>query len=182
MLGMKDGFQSTLSVRRATWQRLQSVRHFLFQSTLSVRRATKRYWMVSRKKRFQSTLSVRRATLTSQIRHANNEFQSTLSVRRATNDIRLGQSPIGISIHALRKESDALRRPHRMGQDISIHALRKESDGGLMEPSKYSTSFQSTLSVRRATQQCCGQQCEHIISIHALRKESDSPSPARHRY
>ena len=99
-----------------------------FQSTLSVRRATKRYWMVSRKKRFQSTLSVRRATLTSQIRHANNEFQSTLSVRSATNDIRLGQSPIGISIHALRKESDALRRPHRMGQDISIHALRKESD------------------------------------------------------
>ena len=34
-----------------------------------------------------------------------------------------------ISIHALRKESDATRpRCYSMGGDISIHALRKESD------------------------------------------------------
>ena len=58
-----------------------------------------------------------------------NRFQSTLSVRRATQRGRVSGLPDGISIHALRKESDP--------SDLMASA---------------STSlFQSTLSVRRAT-------------------------------
>ena len=61
-----------------------------------------------------------------------------------------------ISIHALRKESDETDtelREHVL--DISIHALRKESDssGWMVMPS---SEFQSTLSVRRATNRRLG--------------------------
>ena len=57
-------------------------------------------------------------------------FQSTLSVRRATGYGLGEQAQLGISIHALRKESDTtniLVDSPTVG--ISIHALRKESDG-----------------------------------------------------
>ena len=55
-------------------------------------------------------------------------FQSTLSVRRATAIIR-GAIPVElISIHALRKESDQAVRGRLCRLSISIHALRKESD------------------------------------------------------
>ena len=40
-------------------------------------------------------------------------------------------------------------------------------------------SFQSTLSVRRATEQVAGACGDLVISIHALRKESDCPAGAR---
>ena len=77
-----------------------------------------------------------------------------------------------ISIHALREESDRLRRARYRRHGISIHALREESDPAglvagelfaisihaLREESDFSTYmdmpeaiFQSTLSVRRAT-------------------------------
>ena len=79
-------------------------------------------------------------------------FQSTLSVRRATwRPLTMEQSE-AISIHALRKESDFGFRGSVAGKHISIHALRKESDaycGRIMSPC---SAFQSTLSVRRATQ------------------------------
>ena len=59
---------------------------------------------------------------------------------------------------------------------ISIHALRKESDLALMCVLIAALTFQSTLSVRRATAEAA-QSAGHVeISIHALRKESD---PAR---
>ena len=63
-------------------------------------------------------------------------FQSTLSVRRATHGQWADETSVDISIHALREESDALRRSHRLGQYISIHALREESDleRGLLHP------------------------------------------------
>ena len=57
------------------------------------------------------------------------EFQSTLSVRRATVSSLIVSGQIGISIHALRKESDSLFSPQNHAKKhISIHALRKESD------------------------------------------------------
>ena len=58
---------------------------------------------------------------------------------------------LDISIHALRKESDKIKRLDRTAQKISIHALRKESDNG----GGYVMTFP-------------------FISIHALRKESDT--------
>ena len=103
------------------------------------------------------------------------KFQSTLSVRRATDNTSTNDEHRSISIHALRKESDA--RPttthaipniisiHALRKEsddksygheqfhvlISIHALRKESDHGLDVKVLHGDEFQSTLSVRRAT-------------------------------
>ena len=59
------------------------------------------------------------------------------------------------------------------GYGISIHALRKESD--LWDEVELTPrfQFQSTLSVRRATQWLTLPSMRPPISIHALRKESD---------
>ena len=57
-----------------------------------------------------------------------------------------------ISIHALREESDIMcssKEPTPC--HISIHALREESDIVLKSMSSAYITFQSTLSVRRAT-------------------------------
>ena len=107
-----------------------------------------------------------------------------------------------ISIHALRKESDQAADHVGHQLHISIHALRKESDaycGRIMSPCSAFQStlsvrratqrildaglameFQSTLSVRRATQSIMARFGAFDISIHALRKESD-PGTGRHQ-
>ena len=100
---------------------------------------------------FQSTLSVRRATRSPRSSVKSLLFQSTLSVRRATHDL--------------------LDIGHETG--ISIHALRKESDLPSTVPSYWVLRFQSTLSVRRATRHRRDSRRIPDISIHALRKESD---------
>ena len=81
------------------------------------------------------------------------EFQSTLSVRRATVDyINVGLA-VDISIHALREESDPTTKKLVLAvRFISIHALREESDLFICIVGKPADGFQSTLSVRRATE------------------------------
>ena len=123
---------------------------------------------------FQSTLSVRRATGSIVVVSAESVFQSTLSVRRATIRRLTTGYRLGISIHALREESDPritrtrrlgarfqstlsvrratrLQRVHAHDRPISIHALREESDTHRPRPAVRRQGFQSTLSVRRAT-------------------------------
>ena len=58
-------------------------------------------------------------------------------------------------------------------ESISIHALRKESDTLIQFVTHGSVTFQSTLSVRRATLNTLLGGAITYISIHALRKESD---------
>ena len=83
-----------------------------------------------------------------------------------------------ISIHALREESDKITDSASPSNLISIHALREESDMA-QRFQLVSPTFQSTLSVRRATTAGIqGRQC-HVISIHALREESDLLSPPK---
>ena len=79
----------------------------------------------------------------------------------------------GISIHALHEESDSPTGVLVVGLDISIHALHEESDPISSQTTQQSASFQSTLSMRRAT--CCrtGWRSAQPISIHALHEESD---------
>ena len=147
---------------------------FIFQSTLSVRRATYLNAILQTQAKFQSTLSVRRATIYQKrdyrlhmisihaLREESDltlllmsvfskEFQSTLSVRRATWYCKFidccswhfnPRSPWGerqsiwlparayrsISIHALREESDTVISLLLLASKISIHALREESD------------------------------------------------------
>ena len=108
-------------------------------------------------------------------------FQSTLSVRRATLQLSGEIRHADISIHALRKESDIDNGGIlRCGLDISIHALRKESDPGTSVTLTDVKTFQSTLSVRRATPIDIRAQDLISISIHALRKESDGKALAGH--
>ena len=63
---------------------------------------------------------------------------------------------------------------------ISIHALRKESDPHGSRSSAPASTFQSTLSVRRATRSSAAGVAHVHISIHALRKESDLATPGHH--
>ena len=101
-----------------------------------------------------------------------------------------------ISIHALREESDVQYKKWEKKELISIHALREESDvftngnsRGIKNFNPRSPwgerhlitnfpldwhKFQSTLSVRRATQLAGYKISFSAISIHALREESDS--------
>ena len=190
-------FQSTLSVRRATssitalrskdmhfnprspWGERHTVllatyTTIQFQSTLSVRRAT--YWRPkSRKcKEFQSTLSVRRATgdLKLLVRLVK-KFQSTLSVRRATNPALSLVVFAGISIHALREESDQSKKASaRLYWHFNPRSPWGERH---ISPPAYldRAQFQSTLSVRRATYIDFATYLYINISIHALREESD---------
>ena len=107
-------------------------------------------------------------------------FQSTLSVRRATDEGVEDDAGLAISIHALRKESDAQCLVFEDLLAISIHALRKESDVfSVLTAPWVASRFQSTLSVRRATVGARAGDTFHTISIHALRKESDSKKPAQ---
>ena len=154
-----------------------------------------RSFIVSRRV-FQSTLSVRRAT--ARLRTIHRPRHISIHALRKESDIPLHgwfSRRIHISIHALRKESDRPAFRLRPCDGISIHALRKESDptcggqpfGGvvisihaLRKESDKSRPFfvsvmlfQSTLSVRRATDQDTEHAAIDPISIHALRKESD---------
>ena len=62
---------------------------------------------------------------------------------------------------------------------ISIHALRKESDNRFEHHDTDFLTFQSTLSVRRATRAAREHRIGQYISIHALRKESDRRTTRR---
>ena len=99
-------FQSTLSVRRATRHLalaplvLRISIHALRKESDKAIRSRMALWL------FQSTLSVRRATILLAAVVDVMLFQSTLSVRRATRSLAGLEYRAGISIHALRKESD----------------------------------------------------------------------------
>ena len=174
----------------------------IFQSTLSVRRATFRTRPMIRRALFQSTLSVRRATRSEIMSPDSLIFQSTLSVRRATRHLALAPLVLRISIHALRKESDkAIRSRMALWLFQSTLSVRRATVKDhpmrwlLLFQSTLSVRratillaavvdvmlFQSTLSVRRATRQVDHAAIAHDISIHALRKESDRRAVGRWR-
>ena len=79
-------------------------------------------------------------------------FQSTLSMRRATRivSVVLLKEP-SISIHALHEESDQSHEAAQLLERISIHALHEESDLRSANSASSKRVFQSTLSMRRAT-------------------------------
>ena len=79
-------------------------------------------------------------------------FQSTLSLRRATDCFQFPSFHLRISIHALLAESDGNVRPGNRKRPISIHALLAESDKEVLSCIGIDDLFQSTLSLRRATE------------------------------
>ena len=78
-------------------------------------------------------------------------FQSTLSMRRATGLAQPIEGNPTISIHALHEESDHVSLDAAYRDHISIHALHEESDAVRIRSSPKLVTFQSTLSMRRAT-------------------------------
>ena len=150
---IKDTFQFTLSLRRATvllssppvmWQR--------FQSTLSLRRATVggcRYFCIIKNFNPRSPCGERLGDILAGA--LIRPFQSTLSSRRATSQGPASQSARPISIHALLTESDVHTLRNFTVFPISIHALLTESDDVNFAGKFILHSFQSTLSSRRAT-------------------------------
>ena len=78
-----------------------------FLSTLSLRRATKERMLTDEVNSFLSTLSLRRATAPVDRMPSSSEFLSTLSLRRATFACwYIKEMTANISIHALLAESD----------------------------------------------------------------------------
>ena len=145
-------FQSTLSVRRATWRPLTMEQ----SEAISIHALRK-----------ESDFGFRGSVAGKHI--------SIHALRKESDRVQLRLGQVGaISIHALRKESDACRLAGNGSVLISIHALRKESDLTTTVSCAAVLTFQSTLSVRRATSHVLGFFLFIHISIHALRKESDS--------
>ena len=122
-------FQSTLSARRATLNEGFRRSCSKFQSTLSARRATycANYGLLPFL--FQSTLSARRATLNEGFRRSCSKFQSTLSARRATS-AAVAQKTHLRHFNPRSPRGERLKNTFRFKLDrgISIHALREESD------------------------------------------------------
>ena len=128
---------------------------------------------------FQSTLSLRRATFRARGMIVVFTFQSTLSLRRATT----GPPPGRSRSSNFNPRSPCGERPPSIvvvppDKPISIHALLAESDDGTAHLGPYSFRFQSTLSLRRATDSVMARGLGSLISIHALLAESDR-SPTR---
>ena len=151
---IKDTFQFTLSLRRATvllssppvmWQR--------FQSTLSLRRATVggcRYFCIIKNFNPRSPCGERLGDILAGA--LIRPFQSTLSSRRAT---AFPCARTAGSRHFNPRSPHGERRVYVIhdlaGGRISIHALLTESDAEYHAMFASMLEFQSTLSSRRAT-------------------------------
>ena len=124
-------FQSTLSVRRATFVPMipPTVTAQISIHALREESDPLKYIYPHLPYKFQSTLSVRRATGVT----AFNFCLSLISIHalREESDKRYNRVVIirlCISIHALREESDRPLFISNSKRNISIHALREESD------------------------------------------------------
>ena len=150
-------FQSTLSVRRATWS-WRSCRRLLFISIHALREESDQQ---PRHRKQQRDISIHALREESDLVDAVGAPLDAISIHalREESDGRHGAYHTGdlISIHALREESDATISDVSDILAISIHALREESDVAFVAASTAPVSFQSTLSVRRATRPPGGQ-------------------------
>ena len=147
-----------------------------FQSTLSLRRATYRSWVISGPStQFQSTLSLRRATAGLAFGH----FIVPISIHAllAESDLephKIIDDELVISIHALLAESDkggslACKTDPRFQSTLSL----RRATGFFFLFRFLRRRFQSTLSLRRATLGTVPTPFKPVISIHALLAESD---------
>ena len=175
---IKDTFQFTLSLRRATvllssppvmWQR--------FQSTLSLRRATVggcRYFCIIKNFNPRSPHGERlvRPDKANLVQHIS--IHALLA--ESDNDEAASGGYDEISIHALLAESDLLQCCCLLHQNISIHALLAESDpesGSQLAKTEHFNP-RSPCGERPAPQ--WKRWPSRLISIHALLAESDDPS------
>ena len=126
----------------------------LFQSTLSLRRATiDRFAIHDRTNDFNPRSPCGERLEFLFYFGEGDVFQSTLSLRRATGTAEDGKS----GVHHFNPRSPCGERRGLIGKAteltlISIHALLAESDVALDSQTLLFVAFQSTLSLRRATE------------------------------
>ena len=195
--GMATIFQSTPSARRATIRNDEpkaGTRYFNPRPPRGERLADSAPDALPA--RFQSTPSARRATVASFCRcllpvdfnprpprggrpitfsvlTASCGFQSTPSARRATENVPGVNHETGISIHALREESDSSQCPHQSWpHDFNPRPPRGER---LFDNTFFRGHFYFNPRPPRGERLvCCKVVCDVMrISIHALREESD---------
>ena len=190
------GFQSTPSLRRATAHHTRgvvgrtvsihallaesdrkgvvlAVDVGLFQSTPSLRRATGCHLPGKLLLMFQSTPSLRRATGKEHFVYCVLEFQSTPSLRRATSNPPRLKPSRKVSIHALLAESDIRGRGHGfINYCFNPRPPCGERPLTSIIP-HHPGQFQSTPSLRRATDYRLQGLWFFDVSIHALLAESD---------
>ena len=123
-------FLSTLSLRRATFEKFEGIMVTKISIHALLAESDKLYINNPTKPIiFLSTLSLRRATRCFNALQSLSAFLSTLSLRRATWPGLLARPFFIISIHALLAESDGQFSAPRISKKvISIHALLAESD------------------------------------------------------
>ena len=116
---------------------------------------------------------MRRATRPVTVGRATGRISIHALHEESDGSLPSGGSSCLISIHALHEESDAAFLQPYGGVAISIHALHEESDQSITRAARSNASFQSTLSMRRATDTRAQDLIADSISIHALHEESD---------
>ena len=195
---IKDTFQFTLSLRRATANGVASLDNSGFQSTLSLRRATAtrsgqppmdRHFnprspcgerlYITEPPPSSSQISIHALLAESDAHHCcvvvqRAIFQSTLSLRRAT--CAREEYPCRAEFQS----TLSLRRAtgsHRVGivssRDFNPRSPCGERPAYPRKVGKQAAKFQSTLSLRRATLRADAHAPGFGISIHALLAESD---------
>ena len=124
---------------------------------------------------FQSTHSLRSATLAHSGHRKRAVFQSTHSLRSATTADRLAQMVCDVSIHALLAECDILLHI-RLGWPLQSFNPRTPCGVRLFlfPCTRTPTQFQSTHSLRSATQKNARLGQLEQVSIHALLAECDT--------
>ena len=100
-------------------------------------------------------------------------FQSTHSLRSATRYIEQRDVLRNVSIHALLAECDPHEAPSLWWKTVSIHALLAECDGFASSLTHNGDMFQSTHSLRSATNSAIFKKLVTGVSIHALLAECD---------
>ena len=171
-----------------------------FQSTLSLRRATWRVSHLPLCARFQSTLSLRRATACSGRCFSISSISIHALLAESDTKLRTIGKLLDISIHALLAESDdtgfvLLASPRanfnprspcgerHLDEDDMFPVIKFQSTLSLRRATAWAVvlaavaiEFQSTLSLRRATSPSRVYRLGGGISIHALLAESDHSS------
>ena len=146
-------FLSTLSLRRATWQRGSRITYV--EISIHALLAESDHHL-------------------SKNRNQGQQFLSTLSLRRATRSKPTEQTKTFISIHALLAESDSQSSAKSTPEEVFLSTLSLRRATGAAPPApRGKSSFLSTLSLRRATPVAALTSEVSDISIHALLAESD---------
>ena len=145
-----------------------------FQSTHSLRSATYRMTRSPSRKKFQSTHSLRSATG----RRRRNQPDTPCFNPRTPCGVRpIPSTAVSghtqVSIHALLAECDSTSKSSLTKLPVSIHALLAECDFTLISRSINYDGFQSTHSLRSATLGHRSRFPEFSVSIHALLAECD---------